>query len=118
LLKDWIKYGEQAFVFEIVEQVTDEKADKLKVEQAYIDQYDWEQLYNEQKAHSGIRPKRHNNRYAGVRCVETGVVYSSIPEAAKALNLNQSHIHQCAKGQRHTCGGFRWEYIYKEKEVE
>jgi hypothetical protein len=118
LLRDWVKYGEKAFVFEIVKQVDDEKADKLKMEQRYMDQYDWDQLYNEQKAHSGIRPKRHNNRYAGIRCVETGIVYPSVPEAAKILKLNASHIHQCAKGQRHTCGTYHWSYIYFDKEVK
>lgn len=38
-------------------------------------------------------------------------VYGGVSEAARAENLNASHISSCARGKRHTCGGYRWEYV-------
>ena len=47
-----------------------------------------------------------------VMCVETGFVYDSVKEAAKAMNL-KSHIHisECARGMRKKAAGFHWQFI-------
>ena len=37
--------------------------------------------------------------------------FNSIAEAVKELNLNQSLISKCCKGERGSTGGFKWEYI-------
>lgn len=51
-----------------------------------------------------------------VRCVETGKVYDAIIDAARELDLSDSHIAQCCKRKRQTCGGYHWEYIGGEAE--
>lgn len=51
-----------------------------------------------------------------VRCVETGKVYDAIVDAARELGIGDSHIAQCCKGTRQTCGGYHWEYIGGEAE--
>ena len=51
-----------------------------------------------------------------VICVETGIVYNSITEAAKTINYNY-HIIDCCKGKRQTAGGYHWRY-YDQKEEE
>ena len=43
------------------------------------------------------------------RCIETGVIYSSAAEAAKALNLDASSIGKCCVYKTRTCGGYHWE---------
>ena len=47
-----------------------------------------------------------------VICIETGVVYDSMVEAAAAVGLNSSgHIGQCCKGTRNTAGGYHWKLV-------
>lgn len=36
--------------------------------------------------------------------------YDGISEAARAENISASHISACARGKRHTCGGYKWKY--------
>ena len=50
-----------------------------------------------------------------VRCVETGEIFESCSDAAKAKNIKGHHIPECCKGQRKTCGGYHWEYIDNSK---
>ena len=37
--------------------------------------------------------------------------YGGVSEAARSENLSASHISACARGKRHTCGGYVWEYL-------
>jgi group I intron endonuclease len=47
-----------------------------------------------------------------VKCVETGVVYSSATEAAKDCNLKYpTTILKAIKGTRKSAGGFTWSYL-------
>ena len=46
-----------------------------------------------------------------VRCVETGVVYSSIREAARATGLGHQNISAACHGKTKTSGGFHWELV-------
>ena len=46
-----------------------------------------------------------------VRCIETGIVYNSLTEAAKALGINYTNsIIKCCKGKYETAHRFHWEY--------
>lgn len=88
LLKDWITYGEDAFTFEVVLTGEDDNY-KLKAEQSVIDSHKKEDLYNEVAAYSKLyRHRTHNISGRKVKCVKTGVIYNSVPEASKTLNLN------------------------------
>ena len=58
----------------------------------------------------------HNQRVATalskkVRCIETGVIYNSINEAAEAIGKAASSLSNCLAGRRKTCGGFHWEFV-------
>lgn len=46
-----------------------------------------------------------------VRCIETGIVYSSKNDAARKLKLSSGHISEVCNGIRETCGGFHWEVV-------
>lgn len=48
-----------------------------------------------------------------VQCVETGVIYNSIKEAAEKNNLFDTSISAVCKGKQKTCGGYHWRY-YEE----
>lgn len=49
-----------------------------------------------------------------VRCVETGVVYASIKEAAKSTGVYSTNIGAACRGQYRTAGGYRWEYVEED----
>ncbi len=49
-------------------------------------------------------------RRVRVACVETGVVYSSMKEAAEDTGATSSGISQCCKGIRKICAGYHWRY--------
>ena len=46
-----------------------------------------------------------------IRCLNNGVIYESIREAARQLNLYTQNISNVLKGRRKTTGGYRFEYI-------
>lgn len=45
-----------------------------------------------------------------VRCVETGIIYPAISEAARSTGASRSKITLCCQGKRHTTCGYHWEY--------
>ena len=57
------------------------------------------------------RDNRSSNRKGkrkgkSVRCVETGVIYSSIKEASEQTGIDQSNISKACRGVYQTAGGF------------
>lgn len=51
-----------------------------------------------------------------VICVETGVVYKSLEDAAQAHNLSKPNLCSCCKGRRRTAGGYHWAYYDSSKD--
>ena len=45
-----------------------------------------------------------------VRNIDTGEVFESLTLASKTYKVQVAHITRVCRGQRKTCGGFRWEY--------
>ena len=48
-----------------------------------------------------------------VLCVETGEIYKSINDAARAVNINKKVISSCCRGVAHynTAAGYHWQFI-------
>ena len=47
-----------------------------------------------------------------IKCVETGVIYNTANDAAKAVGLKHSTtVLKCAKGERNKAGGHTWEIV-------
>lgn len=42
--------------------------------------------------------------------------FGGVSEASRVLGINASHISACARGKRHTCGGYKWEYAERTKQ--
>ncbi len=49
-----------------------------------------------------------------VRCVETGKVYNSISDAARAVGVSPSTLGKVFSGLRKTSGGYHWEKVEDE----
>ena len=52
-------------------------------------------------------------RLRPVKCVDTGVVYRSIREAARAVKTSEGNIHSCLSGKTRRAAKLRWEYVQK-----
>lgn len=49
-----------------------------------------------------------------VVCIETGIIYDSLTEAAKSINMaSTTSVSNCLKGRCYTAGGYHWKY-YEE----
>lgn len=59
-----------------------------------------EQIMNLRKSHYTVN----------VRNIETGMIFSSIKEAATYYGLKETHITRVCKGKRKTTGGYHWCY--------
>lgn len=46
-----------------------------------------------------------------ILCIETGIIYNSRQEAAKAVKRSPSGIGRAATGQQKTCANLHWRYI-------
>ena len=49
-----------------------------------------------------------------VKCLETGIIYSSIKRVERQTGIDRGSISLCCRGKRHTAGGFHWTYVNKE----
>ena len=50
-----------------------------------------------------------------VICLETGIIYNSLTDAAKAVNTDKSNICNCLKGRTKKSAGLHWAYYEKEE---
>lgn len=46
-----------------------------------------------------------------VMCIETGIIYNTINEASRKLNINATCIINVCKGKQNTAGGYHWKYF-------
>ena len=46
-----------------------------------------------------------------VKCVETGMIYTSACEAERQTGIRNSSINNCCNGRYKTAGGFHWEFV-------
>lgn len=52
-----------------------------------------------------------DRRFRAVRCIETGIVYNSITEAANAIEASLSSVHSACNGKAQTAKGLHFEYV-------
>jgi len=96
------------------------RADNLEwCDQMYNNHYDGhversaEGQRNSKKFHEAME-----RRGTKVMCVETGIVYNSISEAARSLGLLASGIRGCVHGRRNTCGNLHWKLVDTQSDSE
>ena len=61
-----------------------------------------------------FNPKAPDSPKRKVRIVETGEMFDSIRECAKAINVKEQHVWACLNGQRNTRNGLHFEYVNGE----
>ena len=49
-----------------------------------------------------------------IKCIETGIIYSSTREIERLMDIPHSNISFCCNGKQHTAGGYHWTYVDKE----
>lgn len=65
----------------------------------------------EKMRQAGIgRPSSRKN-LTPVFCVELDTAFENATEASKILHLDSGAILKCCRGERKTCGGYRWNFI-------
>lgn len=63
------------------------------------------------KAHIGVYNTKTSKK---VKCLETGVVYSSLSEVQRQFGFAKQNISSCCKKKygHKTVGNYHWEYVY------
>lgn len=65
----------------------------------------------EKMRQAGIgRPSSRKN-LTPVLCVELNKVFENATEASKELHIDAGAILKCCRGERKTCGGYRWNFV-------
>lgn len=49
-----------------------------------------------------------------ILCIELNKKFSSIQEAAKIMNISNSSISHCLRGDQKTAGGYHWQYLSED----
>lgn len=51
-----------------------------------------------------------NPKSKSIICIDTNEIFTSIIEASRKYNIDQSSITKCCKGKRKIAGGYKWAY--------
>ena len=55
-----------------------------------------------------------NGHKKKILCIETGIIYNSREEAARAVDVSPSGVGRAATGEQKTSGGYHWRYINED----
>lgn len=109
LFDDIILYGWQSFNKEILAEFENEN-DARQREHSEIKKYP--DGYNRYRGTTGyVSTGNPKTSPKSVLCVETGVIYESIYQAAHQTGLAKNKISYCCRGLRNRTGGFHWKFI-------
>jgi hypothetical protein len=94
---EWVTNTEnQRHSFQVLGRVSGRKGKRNSLKTRLAIKNYWKEHYNE--------------KGKSVRCIELNRVFIGITTACKELGVS-SHIGDCCKGKRETCGGYHWEYV-------
>ena len=57
------------------------------------------------------RSKKSGSNWKKVCCIETGIIYPSIREAARQTGIPNNNISKACRGILKTAGGYHWEFV-------
>lgn len=63
------------------------------------------------QSHQVNNYKYRNSSKRKVRCIETGMIYPSVSEAARQIGGSDVGIGRVCRGERNTYYGYHWEYM-------
>lgn len=103
-----------AYTFHIMD-VFDNKADALAAEREYIKAYNPpENIAPGQGYPDSLvqgREVSHARQSRKVICLDTGVVYASVNEAAALTGSNRNHVKDCCHRTRHQTNGLHFQFV-------
>ena len=68
---------------------------------------------NDYNINYGSRNKKSSESHKKkVRCVELDMIFDSVTEASRYVNISRPNLSNCLCGRCNLCAGFHWEYIY------
>ena len=108
LFNDILTYGWNAFRKEIIAEY---KAEKDAREREHVEIQNYNDGYN---IYRGVKKRVSTNGRTPskpVKCIETGIIYASIKEAARQTGLAKNKISYCCRGIRKRTGGYHWKFI-------
>ena len=108
LFDDIVLYGWNSFTKQIVFEFKNE-SDARQCEHDEIKKYP--NGYNIYRGQKQMYDPNWEPRRKPVRCVETGITYESIYDAAKQTGLAKNKISYCCRGIRQKTGGYHWEFV-------
>lgn len=109
LFDDILKYGWDSFQKSVVFE-SENEFDARKCEHEEIRKYpDGYNIYRGIKGYAPTGNPRTESK--PVQCIETGITYPSIKEAARQTGLAKNKISYCCRGIRNKTGGYHWKFI-------
>lgn len=102
LQKAILEFGKENFTVEAIDVAVTE--DEANAKEIY-----WIKFYNavEDGYNTAIGGKG-GGHYRKVMCVETGQIFNTMVEAAKAVGVTHRSIHQAVKNPTWKCAGYHW----------
>ena len=107
LFDDIVKYGWDNFAGYILTEYDDEIEAR---EREHIEIQNYPDGYNIYRGNYRNYDPNWQPVKKPVLCVETGVIYESIYDAAKQTGLAKNKISYCCRGIRNKTGGFHWKF--------
>ena len=81
----------------------------------YVGNLEWvSSSENKQHSPQAGKPKLHTK----IRCIETGDIFKTQTAAAEWAGVHPCGIGDVVRGERKTCGGYHWERVIENKELE
>lgn len=78
----------------------------------YIGNLEWcSNSENILHAYNVLGSKHGGKKCKQVRCIETGEIFKSVSDAARAKNTFRSSIRKVINGTQNNCGGYTWEDV-------
>lgn len=76
----------------------------------HIDNLEW--VTAKENMNYGTRQDRAINKTSKkVLCIETGIIYKSLAEAARQTGIDQGNLSRCCNGIYSQLGGYHWQFV-------
>lgn len=89
--------------------VSEETREKLR--QAIGNRFNTPEARAKQRENTPRGSLHHNAK--AVLCTDTGIIYPTLTEAARAADCSYTNIARCCSGKQKSAGGYNWQFIPK-----
>lgn len=99
---------------------TEEAKRKMSIAKSELYAGEKNPFYGKHHTAEALEKMKNNGKNAQkkVMCIETGIIYSSIREAAEKTNINRRSISAVCCGSRKTAKGLHWKHVKPDGSME